>query len=236
MAGANGHPINNGGGGVFTWAEYVDVNPNDVKNIVTVTKDEYNLGLGYPAGSNDFKKIEVGKPDSSLICGVGNGGSSAAATSQTSGNGNEDVLLNGRNSIPFGYFIINKAEVDFYLEIVDEGLHSSSSTHLRVGISKIDVNDEDDVMTCFKRLDPLSPWWAIAPSTIKDPVFQQQFSYLDGPAETDEDGQGIYPYIIDRTSDDYPNSLAGKFDIPGALLYEGAPEYTNVIKWFADSF
>ena len=235
LAGANGQTIDNGGGGLFTHSEFVDVNPNDVKNIFTVTKEEYDLGLGYGEGTNNFKKIEVGTNESSLICGVGNGGWSSAQISQQSGDGNEDVLRNSRNAIPFGYFIINKAEIDFYLEIVDEDFHTSNSTHLRLGVSKIDVGD-DDVMTCFKRLDPFSPWWAIHPSTIQDPVFQQQFSYLDGPAETDENGQGIYPYIINITSDDYPNSLAGRFDIPNALFYQGSPGNTNVVKWFTQPF
>ena len=228
LAGANGQTIDNGGGGLFTHGEFVDVNPNDVKNIFTVTKEQYNLGLGYGAGTNNFKKIEVGKNESSLICGVGNGGRTSATTSQQSGDGNEDVLRNGKNAIPFGYFIINKAEVDFYLEIVDEDFHTANSTHLRLGVSKIDVGD-DDVMTCFKRLDPLSPWWAIHPSTIQDPVFQQQFSFPEVPGASDI-------HLVDTTSDDYPNSLAGRFDIPNALFYEGSPDNVNVVKWFTDGF
>mgnify|MGYP003671999623 CR=1 FL=1 len=45
--------------------------------------------------------------------------------------------------VPFGYFIINRAEVDFYLELVDSDLHSGNRKHLRLAVSKIDVEPED---------------------------------------------------------------------------------------------
>jgi hypothetical protein len=224
LAGADGTTLQMGGGGLFTWADYVEVNPEDVQNVFTITKDEYDLGLGEGPGTYDFKKIAVGSPESSLICGVGNGGKNFQGFS-SGGGGDEraEILLKPQNAIPFGYFIINRAKVDFYLEMVTEGGHENG-THLRLGISKIDVNEED-VMTCFKRLDPRSPWWAIAPSSIKNPEFQQKLSFpSSGEASTD--------HLVDFDDPDYLSSLHGQFDISDPVFYHTAA----VPKWFTQGW
>lgn len=116
--------------------------------------------------------------------------------------------------VPFGYFIINRAEVDFHLELVDSSLHSGSRKHLRLAVSKIDV-EQDDVMTCFKRLDPTSPWWAIHPSTIQNPDFSGAF---------------LTASVIDATEngeneDTWIDSVQHKFRLPSPLFYESLSSF-----------
>ena len=235
LAGANGISIDNGGTGVFSWANWIDIDTeNDVTNTVKVTKSDYDLGLGYPIGDDegpydpnfDFKKITPGSDLSYLICGVGQVGDQNARQV-----GDQNFGLGRDEIVPFGYFIINRAEVDFYLELVDSTVHSGSRKHLRLAISKIDVEPEDGlpgVMTCFKRIDPTSPWWAIDPITLQDPIFQADFNvattYNTSPTAPSSDQEL------------WLNSVAYKFRLPDPIFYEGTPATFQARRQFTCDF
>lgn len=270
LAGADG-----AGGGAFTYADLVSVDPSEVVNTARVTKDEYNLGLDYLLNANidqvagqglnalylydsstgektvnpnfDFPKAYPGEPLTNLICGFKGENVDANDISNTS-------MLNSAtvDMIPSGYFIINKAEVDFYLELVgDENNHGDERKHLRLGISKIDVA-EGDVMSCWKRLDPNSPWWFITPTTIIDPDFSkvfepsaQWYDDLDNPNSTANNFDYTqYNIISDPENPDYNeleyeqyvNSVAYKFRIANPILFEGYATYAIPHKWFYAKF
>lgn len=249
----------NGSGGMFTWANFIDIDvENDVKKTHRITKDEYDLGLGYlnedgsdplsfaanqVSGLDSFHTIMPGEdPRSYLICGIGaldylNTSIEDSTQTQKWGRGAQE-------SIPFGYFIINRAEVDFYIERV--GGNHSGGKHLRVGISKIDV-DEQDVMTCIKRLDPRSPWWAVHPSSIQKPEFGMSMSVVN--ADTAEYAlynavpQYLPPIMTlpqaaysESYYDIWTNSLPYMFDMPTTLLYAGNKAFLNPYKWFVGEF
>tara|TARA_R110002153_G_scaffold246685_2_gene402601 strand:+ start:546 stop:8201 length:7656 start_codon:yes stop_codon:yes gene_type:complete len=226
LAGANGTSVADGGTGVFSWNNWIEIDTeNDVTNTVKVTKSDYDLGLGYPTGDGegpydpnfDFKKIMPGDDLSYLICGVGSVGDQ---TTRDEPQGDEfyGFGVQDRNYIvPFGYFIINRAEVDFYLELVDSTLHSGSRKHLRLAISKIDVEPEDGlpgVMTCFKRLDPTSPWWAIDPITIQQPDFHGDFNTANY--------YNTSSTVSLELQEEWLNSVAYKFRLPDPFFFEGA--------------
>ena len=240
LAGADHVLVAQGGGGIFTHSDYIDIDTeNDVTNTVKIEKDDYDLQLGYDdpfAPGFEFDKIMPGDDLSYLICGVGSVGSKNSRTEDEFNNGGFGI--DAEEIMPFGYFIINKAEVDFYLELVDEDLHSAPHKHLRLAVSKIDV-DADDVMTCFKRMDPTSPWWAIHPSTIQNPNFNKYFKrYVGG-------GVNNNPYTILNTGGDigstedqtWTDSQAYKFRLPDPILHEEiSPGYVHPRDWFTGIF
>ena len=221
LAGADGTAVSNGGGGIFTWANWIDIDTNsdDVQNTVRIDKEAYDLGLGYNADDPfnqdfDFKKIKVGDDLSYLICGVGQIGDANTRPENTTSEVQEGFGLERDEVVPFGYFIINRAEVDFHLELVDSSLHSGSRKHLRLAVSKIDV-EQDDVMTCFKRLDPTSPWWAIHPSTIQNPDFFGAF-LTESVIDATENGENEGTWI---------DSVQHKFRLPSPLFYESLSSF-----------
>jgi len=112
-------------------------------------------------GLEDYDPIVVGTDLSNLICGVGDVGSFSPPF--------EDKLI---NKPPSAAFIVNKANVEFYLE---ESERETSTPAFRVCIASVSVESDDDVMTCVRDLDPRSPWWAIKGSTISDPAFSTNF-------------------------------------------------------------
>ena len=270
LAGADGTPVftgdvdlvQGGGGGLFTYAEHIEIDTdNDVINTARITKDEYDLQLGYDpedlgiAGNQanfqfNFDPIEPGSPISYLICGVGALDNDPDNVAQLSDANEPDFGLGpkGQGIIPFSYFIINRAEVDFYLEAVQPsvvqesyGLINGNTKSLRIAISKIDV-DPEDIMTCIKRLDPNSPWWAVHPSTIQNQDFALS---LSNPAENPVSN---FDYTIWNTSPigmdsynadellEYKNSVPYKFKLDNALLHEGAAQFTVPYRWFTGSF
>ena len=269
LAGADGTPVftgdvanvQGGGGGLFTYAEQIEIDTeNDVINTARITKDEYDLQLGYDlddleiSGNQanpqfNFDPIVPGSPLSYLICGVG-----ALDHNVNHFDFTDDpefgITPKGQGIIPFSYFIINRAEVDFYLEavqpnLVQEDLYGSTllggDKSLRIAISKIDVEPED-IMTCIKRLDPNSPWWAVHPSTIQNEDFALSLSI---PTENPTSN---FDYTIWNTSPigmdsynadeflEYKNSVPYKFKLDNAILHEGAAQFTNPYKWFIGGF
>tara|TARA_R110002012_G_scaffold4641_1_gene21214 strand:+ start:4957 stop:12435 length:7479 start_codon:yes stop_codon:yes gene_type:complete len=253
LAGADGNPTM---GGLFTHATVdpnstgalVYINLDDVKNVVKITKDEYDLGLGYLDENGDppftFEDNGISDPNfyfpsfpqnhelSLLVCGVG------------ALDHNDDVIDNmayswgktAQQSMPFGYFIINRAEVHFYLERV--GGNHDGGKHLRLGISKIDVGPED-VMTCIRRLDPRSPWWAVHPSTVMSGYFGLSLSSSNSPALQGSPFNAVYNTVAEEGSDEYirwNKSVAKRFTIADPLLYEGEPEAVNPYTWFIARF
>ena len=143
-------------------------------------------------------------------------------------------------TIPHSFFIINRAEVDFYLERV--GGEHFDGKHLRLAISKIDV-DQEDLMTCIKKLDPRSPWWVVPPSFVQVPGFSASLGAYDG----ENDDYTLWNTITDSNHthynlsqlQQYQKSLAYKFKIPNPLFYEGprSPQpYSNPYGWFVGGF
>ena len=250
LAGADGVTVANGGGGIFSWANWIeiDTDSDDVQNTVRIEKSDYDLQLGYedndPFTPNfDFKKIMPGDDLSYLICGVGSTPHESRLQTEEAEQ-EQDVSsdyfgLSSEETQPFGYFIINKAEVDFHLELVDESLHSRPRKHLRLAISKIDI-DDDDIMTCFKRLDPTSPWWAIHPSTIQDVNFNKYFATYNQPSTFTANPNTIF-YTggnIGSAEDVlWTESPAYKFRLPDPILHEEIDTDTvHPRSWFTAAF
>lgn len=113
-------------------------------------------------GLEDYDPIVVGTDLSNLICGVGD-------VNNSFDTGLESKLV---DKPPSAAFIVNKANVEFYLEESDR---ETSTPAFRVCIASVSVESDDDVMTCVRDLDPRSPWWAIKASTISDPAFEANF-------------------------------------------------------------
>tara|TARA_R100000697_G_scaffold20400_2_gene27835 strand:+ start:575 stop:6790 length:6216 start_codon:yes stop_codon:yes gene_type:complete len=131
---------------------------NNIIELIDVKRThthEINLGL------EDYDPIIVGTDLSNLICGVG-----CVSGSIT------DLEEKLNSKPPSAAFIVNKANVEFYLE---ESERESETPAFRVCIASVSINDNDDVMTCVRDLDPRSPWWPIKASTISDPTFNTNF-------------------------------------------------------------
>jgi hypothetical protein len=173
----------------LSWSNYVNL--LEVQNLATLNID---LGL------DSFDRIQPGDPFSYLICGVGQSNQDDNTITEVGkrylvGDGDH-----GSQSIPMGYFIVNKAEVEFYMELVqgDElsysdaswwGDGSSTAGRVRLCISKITPDQDNGLLTCVKKIDPRSPWWVFKKSNllggtvptqdsetyhISDPVFLQE--------------------------------------------------------------
>ena len=248
LAGADGITVDNGGGGLFTWANWIDIDTDsdDVQNTVRIDKEDYDLQLGYDdpfALGFEFDKIMPGDDLSYLICGVGSTPHEYRLQTETAVNagdvGSGYFGLSSEETQPFGYFIINKAEVDFHLELVDSSLHSGNRKHLRIAISKIDI-DDDDIMTCFKRLDPTSPWWAIHPSTIQNVNFNKYFKSYSQPTTFIANPDTIfYTGGISGSPQDelWTESPAYKFRLPDPILHEEINTDTvHPRSWFTAAF
>jgi hypothetical protein len=121
-------------------------------------------------GLQDYDEIPVGTSISDLITGAANGGSVSPDF--------EDLLT---NKPPSCAFIVNKAEVKFYLERVSDTENGEyrlgKNRAFRLCIENVYLPDDDpnDIMTCVRDLDPASPWWAISRGTISDPAFSTNF-------------------------------------------------------------
>jgi hypothetical protein len=121
-------------------------------------------------GLQDYDEIPVGTSISDLITGAANGGSVSPSL--------EDLL---KNKPPSCAFVVNKAEVKFYLERVSDtengGYRAGKNRAFRLCIENVYLPDDDpnDIMTCVRDLDPASPWWAISRGTISDPAFSTNF-------------------------------------------------------------
>lgn len=66
---------------------------------------------------------------------------------------------------PSGAFIVNKAEVGFFLQRSksrSQGQHNA----FVMGIGYVDVDENDGLMTCIRDKDPRSPWWVISRSDM----------------------------------------------------------------------
>ena len=246
LAGADG---TSNGGGLFSFPDRIDIDvANDVINTVKIKKEDYDLGLGYGddelsfSGSEltsdfSFKSFMPGDEYSYLINGVG------ALQYQDNDVTDAGSFLSHAETIPHGYFIINRAEVDFYLEQV--GGEHFDGKHLRLAISRIDV-DQEDLMTCIKKLDPRSPWWVVPPSFIKNPDFAASLSSYNTQGGENSD-YTLWNTITDSNHpaydleelQAYQKSLAYKFRIPNPLFYEGPTvqmNYANPYGWFVGGF
>jgi len=129
LAGADGTLS---GGGEFSFPDRIDIDVvNDVINTVKIKKEDYDLGLGY--GDNElsfegseltsdfpFKSFMPGDPYSYLINGVG------ALSFQDDDVTNPGDFGDRMETIPHSFFIINRAEVDFYLEMVGGSISMGS--------------------------------------------------------------------------------------------------------------
>lgn len=207
LAGADG-----GDGGLFTHAYAIEI--EEVVNVARITKDEYDLGLGYQTydgylldSSFSFPTIGEGKDYSYLINAVGDRGHGSSTNSIQSETWSDAAFNITHKMPPRGYFIINKAEVDFYLEKVedDELGGDAGNSHLRLCISKIDV-DQEDVMTCIRKFDPQSPWWVVSSETASDPDFKAYW-----------EGQSIFD-LSDWGEWDEPGSFSSNFAISDPIF------------------
>lgn len=121
------------------------VGADGVKNTHT---HSINLGL------SDYDKIPPNSDIGSMICG-----------------GHVNNLSQDVDGLPPQFaFVVNKAEVPFYLEKVP-----GTTKKFRICVENVYVNDDDSVVTCVKDLDPYSPWFAITPTTLDSADFTANF-------------------------------------------------------------
>lgn len=119
-----------------------------VKNVKNRHVHNINLGL------SDYDKIPVTSDIGSMICG-----------------GHAQSAINDVDGLPPQFaFVVNKAEVPFYLEQVPD-----KPQRFRMCIENVFVNEPDSVVTCVRDLDPYSPWFAITPTTIASADFKSNF-------------------------------------------------------------
>ena len=189
LAGAEGNDLTHSGAVVI----------DELINVARIEKDDYDLGLSYTTDSSgwrpasgSFPTLGEGKDYSYLINGIGDRGQSFT----------HDITAPGgfgstNDMVPRGYFIINRAEVDFYLEKVedDELGGDAGDMHLRVCISKIDV-DADDVYTCMRKLDPQSPWWVVGRETASNPEFATYFETFEEGQWGDQEEAGTFSSLF----------------------------------------
>jgi len=161
----------------------------DVQKEQTVSID---LGInGGGPGDYNFDSVAQDHPYAYLITGVGE---SLSSHNQITNPGNfYSTRKNHHKSqhIPMGYFIVNKAEVDFYLELVDGdelsypstalspnqlGSGDSIKSRMRLGISRIEPDEDDGLLTCIRKIDPRSPWWFVSKSVLETSTFQNDLA------------------------------------------------------------
>jgi hypothetical protein len=123
-------------------------------------------------GLQDYNEIPVNSSIGALITG--------AAQAQIGTPNFEDLL---ENKPPSCAFIVNKATVKFYLERVgigeNDGYRANKNRAFRLCIENVYLPDEDDdIMTCVRDLDPRSPWWVISRGTINNPSFEANFNSI----------------------------------------------------------
>ena len=167
----------------------------EVLEVTNTQRVEIDLGLyNQEEQSNyNFPQIrsgvsEPGDPYSYLICGVGEGRASHNTISKTDSCFNISDETRSTH-IPMSYFIVNKAEVDFYLEWVNpteldypnnewteeiyDNTDSGTRMRMRLGISRLQPElGPDGIMTCVRKYDPRSPWWVIGSDVLSNTTFQ----------------------------------------------------------------
>ena len=120
----------------------------DPANIKRTHVHSFNLGL------SDYNSFSVDHEYASLICGAANvppdGPLSHSTLSETL-----------KDKPPSCAFMVNKAEVGFYLQ---KSTTRTGGQHrgFIIGVGYINVEDESDVWTCVRDIDPSSPWWVIS--------------------------------------------------------------------------
>lgn len=179
----------------LTYADLVEINSS-----VTTHKHSYDLQL------SDGTKIYNEDGLSDLITAVTNvsGGGDGSSVCDTYKITQVDGDY-GQNRIPAGYFIVNKAEVDFYLE---ESYWRQGQNNFKEGlylaIADVRLTDQDrSLFTCFKRPEPTAPWVCYSNATMlaavegdsTDQIVSQYANTLD--AKDRYLAIGNYPDYVD---------------------------------------
>ena len=149
-----------------------------------IHKHNVNVGLsnGQAFAENDPQKYLI-----TMVTDVGN---SANINSMMPSNalerinevgGEDDGFLPGKNRrLPAGYFILNKAEVTFFLE--PEIRVDGTGKAFHVSIADVVPDAEEGIYTCVKRPEPTAPWRAYSKSAIEpDPGSVINPSVLHSP-------------------------------------------------------
>ena len=121
----------------------------DPDNIKRSHVHEFDLGL-----EEAYSQIPPSSDLGSLICGAGH---------IAPGGADLEESLDGKP--PSCAFIINKAKVGFYLQKSTDRLGTMNRA-FSIGVGYVNVEDEEDVWTCIRDVDPASPWWAIPKSKM----------------------------------------------------------------------
>ena len=121
----------------------------DPDNIKRSHVHEFDLGL-----EEAYSPIPPSSDLGSLICGAGY---------TPFGDSNLDTYLDGKP--PSCAFIVNRAKVGFYLQKSTDRLGTMNRA-FSIGVGYVHVEDEEDVWTCIRDVDPASPWWAIPKSKM----------------------------------------------------------------------
>ena len=161
----------------------------------------FNLGL------SDYNSFSVDHEYASLICGAANVPGPGAL--------DYSVLSSTlKDKPPSCAFIVNKAEVGFYLQkstTRENGMHRAFS----IGVGYINVEDEGDVWTCVRDIDPSSPWWVISKEKMTG-------AFASDPTQEWENNLQVPGRIFRRMGGDTPANQPPAFTRNFAMNFDGA--------------
>ena len=221
--------------GDYSWSNYTNILEVDNKQTVAI-----DLGLYNETNQEnyEFPQIVPGDENSYLIVGVGE---SRHEDNEITAKGSYYPVSKQHSKsqgIPMGYFIVNKAEVDFYLELVDpedDGMQypqysdeigvdfvtypgDTRRNKMRLSISRVEPEQSPaGIMTCIKKIDPRSPWWVVSGSVLADSEFQN--SIIQGTSDAYNAFKIENPMFVQQNGYNFIQDFIGEFAGPDGKGY-----------------
>jgi hypothetical protein len=161
-------------------------------SVVTINESPSTYTHSIDLGLSDGNKIYDSDSNSDLITAISNVGASGGVTTDRYKITQVSMEGDTQGRLPAGYIIVNKAEVDFYLE---ESKYREGDNNFKEGvylaIADVRLTDEEKgLFTCFKRPEPQTPWVCFSNETMKEAVEVETVdnlvsSYVDSLPEKD---------------------------------------------------
>lgn len=141
-------------------------------SFVTINESPSTYTHSIDLGLSDGNKIYDSDSNSDLITAISNVGINGGVTGSRYEITQVSMTNGTQGRLPAGYIIVNKAEVDFYLE---ESKYREGDNNFNEGvylaIANVRLTDQEKgLFTCFKRPEPQTPWVCFSNETMRNAV------------------------------------------------------------------
>lgn len=143
--------------------------------VVTINESSTKFVHSIDLGLSDGAKVYPSDPRSDLIVALSNVDDGSGAPIQLQDRWKITAINRpgAYGRIPIGYMIVNKADVDFYLEEAKwrDGDDNAYKEAFFLAIADVRLSGGgDSIFTCFKRPEPQTPWVCYSSQTMQEAV------------------------------------------------------------------